>query len=145
MRRAPFALLGILVIACIVFAAMPHLAAPDWTVTVIDPTGRPMTGTRVHEVYRNFHCDSSDHESTASTNDLGVVHFPAQYEHRNPLECIMVTISNAQAPAHASSASIASVFAFGPGGEASPTDAHGNTQQWTGSPPRIKSQIMIKY
>ncbi len=145
MRPAIALFAGAVIVACIVFAAIPHLAAPDWTVTVVDLTGKPMRGIRVYEVYRDFHCDSNDHERTASADDLGVAHFEPQYEHRNPLDCILYTISNVQAPAHAGSRSVASVFAFGPGGEAVSVDSHGNHELWTGSPLRVQSRITIRY
>ncbi|MGA8938521.1 MAG: hypothetical protein WB439_05075 [Acidobacteriaceae bacterium] len=145
MKRFVLLVLGAVIVAGIVFAAVPHLAAPDWTVTVVDLAGKPVRGERVREVYRDFNCDSSDHEDAKSTDELGQVHFDAQYEHRNLFECFMYTISDAQAAAHASFGRHAYVFAFGSEGEGSTVDPHGSVEDWTGSPPRMNSQITIKY
>jgi len=145
MRTGIAVFVGALIVVCIVFAAIPHLAAPDWTVTVVDLAGRPVRGERVREVYRDYSCDANDHEITKSTDKSGRVHFEPQYEHRNLFECLMYTISASGAGVHASFGRAGYVFAFGDRGEGAPIDARGNSETWTGSPQQLKSQIAIKY
>lgn len=59
-----------------VFIPLPQIVAPDWTVTTLDATRRPLTGITVREVWQQYSLESSSHEEDHLTDTRGEAHFP---------------------------------------------------------------------
>lgn len=54
----------------------PQTIAPDWTVTTLDATRKPLTGITVREVWQQYSVENSSHEEDRLTDSSGKVHFP---------------------------------------------------------------------
>ncbi|AFL89225.1 hypothetical protein Terro_2993 [Terriglobus roseus DSM 18391] len=54
---------------------VPGLVAPDWTVTTLDASHRPISGITVREVWKHYSLESISHEEDHVTNSTGQVHF----------------------------------------------------------------------
>jgi hypothetical protein len=55
---------------------VPGLVAPDWTVTTLDASHRPLSGMTVREVWQQYSLESISHEEDHVTDSKGQVHFP---------------------------------------------------------------------
>jgi hypothetical protein len=71
--------LALATVAVLLLAAVlpvPGLVAPDWTVTTLDASRRPLSGIRVREVWQQYSLESISHEEDRVTDSKGQVHFP---------------------------------------------------------------------
>jgi hypothetical protein len=66
---------AVLVLAAL-FIPMPQIVAPDWTVTTLDATHRPLKGITVREVWQQYSLENSSHEEDRLTDDKGEARFP---------------------------------------------------------------------
>jgi hypothetical protein len=55
---------------------LPQTVAPDWTITTLDASRKPLTGITVREVWQQYSLEHSSHEEDLLTNIKGEVHFP---------------------------------------------------------------------
>jgi len=55
---------------------LPQEVAPDWTVTTLDASRKPITGITVREVWQQYSLEPSSHEEDRLTDSKGEVHFP---------------------------------------------------------------------
>ncbi len=62
------------------FIPLPQTVAPDWTVTTLDATRKPLTGITVREVWQPYSLEQSSHEEDRLTGVMGEVHFPRRTE-----------------------------------------------------------------
>jgi hypothetical protein len=64
-----------------IFPALPvpvsanSVVAPEWTVQVVDETGRPVQGAKVVEKWQHYTYETQGHEETAVTDKNGFVTF----------------------------------------------------------------------
>ena len=123
-------------IAGAVLAAMlipiPYQASPEWTVTVTDEAGRPLSGMQVSLSYENYATESTSHEINLITGDDGRVNFPANMGFAPLLSRCYFTARSASAVAHASFGSSAFVTVFGDNREGSVNSADGSVYSGRG-------------
>jgi hypothetical protein len=142
MRESLVAIVTAVIVFAIVFAAIPHLNAPTWDITIVDGNGNPIGNVQVREEAQDYSCESEAHEVTLTSDSLGHVHFAPQYIHRNPFHCAVETVSELMAFVHGSFGRHA--YAFPLGFNASITDDKGNVYDWRGSPTTVKSTLVLK-
>jgi hypothetical protein len=59
-----------------VLIPIPQIVAPDWTITTLNASGRPLMGITVREVWQQYSLEISSHEEDRLTDIKGEVHFP---------------------------------------------------------------------
>ena len=64
--------------AVLVLAFFPfeQTVAPEWAVTTLDASRRPMAGITVREVWQQYSLENSPHEEDRLTDTNGQAHFP---------------------------------------------------------------------
>ncbi len=58
------------------FIPIPQTIAPDWTVTTLDATHRPLKGITVREVWQQYSLENTSHEEDRLSDDKGEARFP---------------------------------------------------------------------
>lgn len=127
-------------LAAMTFIPLPYLAAPQWDVVVLDDSGSPIEGITVRLVYQNYSAEDKGHEEDRTTNKQGFVSFPARWVSASIVRRCVFTILSARGGVHASFGRHAHVIAFGNGRKGWPLSGQ-NVIDWTGDPPRLKTQI----
>ena len=120
---------------------IPYLASPEWSVTVVDEVGNPISGVVVRLNYENYSIENYSHEQDLVTDANGHVTFPAHRSSASMLRRCYFTAKSALALAHASFGPQAYVNASGKGREGS-VISNGVITNWTGHPDRINSRIV---
>ncbi len=136
----------VVVVGVLAYCLFPisWLAAPQWEVVVVDGQGKPVEGMTVRETWQNYSVEAEEHEADCQTDANGYATFPAHRSEYSVLRQIAGTMSVlVHFNWHASYGPHATVFAFGKGLEGSPTTA-GFVTDWTGSPPSMRSRIVVK-
>jgi hypothetical protein len=64
-----------IVLARVLFP-LPQIVAPDWTITTLDASRRPLAGITIREVWQQYSLEESSHEEDRLTDNRGEVHFP---------------------------------------------------------------------
>jgi hypothetical protein len=64
------------ILLVVVFIPVPHIVAPDWTITTLDASHKPLTGITVREVWQQYSLEAVSHEEDRLTDSRGQVHFP---------------------------------------------------------------------
>ena len=108
-----------------------------------DESGRPVQGATVRLEYENYSVEGAGHEEDRSTNAKGYAHFPSHRGSASTLAHCYYTALSATAIAHASFGVHDWVFAFGKGLEGDAV-SNGVVTDWTGSPDRMESHIVMK-
>jgi hypothetical protein len=75
MVRSKLVYVSAIILAC---ALVPYrqTIAPEWTVTTLDHTHRPLAGLTVREEWQQYSIEDNSHEEDRFTDDKGGVHFP---------------------------------------------------------------------
>ncbi|HLY39833.1 MAG TPA: hypothetical protein VKR52_01420 [Terracidiphilus sp.] len=141
-RKEALFILALLLCAGSLFP-IPYLASPEWVVTVVDESGKPLRGMLVRLDYENYSVEDTSHEQDLTTDAAGKVTFPPHRLAATTLARFYYTARDLTALAHASFGPNAYVNAFGRGlqGEA---ESAGVTTFWTGHPDRMESTITAK-
>lgn len=127
----------------ILLVPIPYLASPEWSVTVTDEAGHPLSGMLVRLNYENYSVENNGHEIDLYTNASGRVAFPARRRFALTLSRCYYTALSASALAHASFGPSAYVDAFGPGLEGSAM-SNGAIYFWKGDPDKVNTTIISK-
>ena len=146
MKRRPLFFGLVVVVGVLAYCLFPitWLAVPQWEIVVVDGQGRPVEGMTVRETWQNYSVEAEGHEVDRQTDANGRASFPAHKSEYSVLRQIAGTVSAlVHFNVHASYGPHATVFAFGKGLEGSPTTA-GFVTDWTGSPPFMRSRIVVK-
>jgi len=120
---------------------VPYLACPQWTVTVTDEAGRPLSGMLVRLNYENYSVENISHEVDFYTGEKGQVAFPSERRFASLLRRCWFTTLSAAAFVHASFGPTAYVNAFGMGREGSAV-SDGLVYVWKGHPDRLNTTII---
>ena len=72
--KLAYALAAVLLLVAVI--PVPGLVAPDWTVTTLDASHRPISGITVREVWQHYSLERISHEEDHVTDSKGQVHFP---------------------------------------------------------------------
>lgn len=141
-RKEVLFILAALLLAGSLFP-IPYLASPEWTVTVVDESGKPLQGMLVRLDYENYSVENTSHTQDLTTDSAGKVTFPEHRLAATTLSRAYYTTRDLTALAHAGFGSNAYVNAFGQGlqGEA---ESNGVTTFWTGHPAHMESTIIAK-
>ena len=122
---------------------LPYLASPEWTITVTDEMGHPMSGMLVRLNYQNYSVENNSHEQDLYTDANGQVVFPTRKKAASTLSRCYYTAMSAMAFVHASFGSSAYVNVFGRGREGS-IISDGVMYFWTGHPDHLSSIIVAR-
>jgi hypothetical protein len=121
-----------------------ELVCPNWSVEVIDSKQAPVAGITVRRICQDYSVESTAHEDDAITDERGRVVFSELRIRVTRLERWAGNVSNvARQGVHASFGIHASVFAFGNGLQGIAV-SNGIVEDWTGSPERMESRIVVK-
>ena len=131
--------LGILVILSLF--PFPYLAAPRWSVRVVDETGQPLAGMTVRLSWENYSVENTSHEQDLESDQNGNVVFPPHRSSAMLSSRVFYTVLSSMALAHASYGPHASAFAFGKGREGDIVDRD-IVVDWNGTPDEMHSQIV---
>ncbi|MGA7341402.1 MAG: hypothetical protein WBE72_08775 [Terracidiphilus sp.] len=123
------------------FIPLPYLASPEWNVTVVDETGKPLQGMTVRMTWENYSVESTGHKEDLLTNGSGQVHFYKRLSWASAIQRCFFTLQSAAALAHASFGSHRTVFAIGKGREGNAVSGQYVTD-WTGHPDYLESKIV---
>ena len=126
----------------LVIGAIPYptLTAPDWTVNVVDPSGAPIKGALVREIYRNYSADSQDHIIDTESDEYGRAHFATLVTSGSWLKRIFGTLAS-DTP-FVSSGQKAYVVVF-LGRRSNMALLKGGDPIWEGSPASVKSTVVL--
>jgi hypothetical protein len=127
------------VVATLLVIPIPYLACPQWTVTVTDDGGRPLSGMLVRLDYENYSVESASHEVDLYTGENGQVTFPPQRRSASLLRRCWFTALSAAAFVHASFGPSAYVNVFGMDGSAV---SDGFVYSWKGHPNQLSTTII---
>jgi len=141
-RKEVLFILAVLAILGSLFP-IPHLASPEWTVTVVDEAGKPLQAMTVQLNYENFSVEETSHEQALTTDATGTVTFPPHRLAATTRARVYYTARSATALAHASFRPNAYMNAFGNGREGS-AKTGGVITFWTGHPDHMESTIVAK-
>lgn len=141
MTRRQKSLTAVVAALSLLLIPFPYLASPQWTVTVVDETGRPLSGMLVRLDYENYSVENSSHEVDLYTAENGQVTFPLQRRSASLLRRCWFTASSAAAFVHASFGPSAYVNVFGMGREGSAV-SDGYIYFWKGHPDSLKTTII---
>lgn len=142
-RRGLLAVLSLA--ALVVFLVWPtaSLQCPLWEVWVVDQSGQAIQGMTVRLTYQNYSAESESHSDDLRTDANGYVLFPPQRLRASRVQRAYVTARSAVQGVHASFGPHAWVRALGKGLEGDAvTDGH--ITDWTGTPPRMVSKVVVK-
>lgn len=120
-----------------------YLAAPLWSVSVVNDDLRPMSAMNVRLIYQNYSVENSSHEITLITDRNGRVQFPAQYGRASLLNLLYYSGLSATAGVHASFGWHAGVFVFGDGYSGDAVNGL-YIADWRGAPGFIHSTIVAR-
>jgi hypothetical protein len=137
---------AIVLFIALIAASIPYatLAAPDWSVTVIDTTGAPVKGVLVREIYRNYTEDSQDHIIDEESDVDGFAHFPNQVTRGSWIRRMFETVSSGAALSHASMGPQAYVVVFR-GQESSMAKLGNGAAIWAGEPSSVTSKVVLTH
>ena len=97
--------------ACTVSASSE--VAPEWTVQVVDETGRPVQGARVVEKWQHYTYETQGHEESFVTPNNGFVTFPARrITLLEKASRLIVPVDNLHQGVHASFGPRAGIYAW---------------------------------
>lgn len=96
-----------LVVALVVIAASaiprPVAVAPEWKLTLVDETNKPMPGISVEESWQHYSLEESPHGETRLTDRNGTTVFPERMYRSSPLWRFVGCVRQiAQSAVHAS-------------------------------------------
>lgn len=138
-------LAAVLVVLAAMFGAYPasYLGCPNWEVTVVDESGRPLPGMTVRRSCNDYSAGIHRDEDRV-TDERGKAAFEAQQFRSAILGRWLRNVGNALAGGvHASFGRNSYVFAFGRGRQGSPV-RKGSVEFWHGSPERMESRIVAR-
>lgn len=131
--------------ALVAMIPIPTLHCPDWTVTVLDQSGRPVPGALVRLGYTNYSAEGEHHEIDRITDESGQAVFERRTLHASSLRRAYYILLSARAGVHASFGPSATVTAFGDAMEGYDVDPNTDTLVfWHGRPNRMASKIIMK-
>jgi hypothetical protein len=140
-----------IVIACVgivvgAFYTTPEQLCPSWTVTVVESSGTPATGTTVRRYCQDYSIRGGALETDAYTDNLGRAIFQEEVVQTHPMFRWLRNIFNSlSGGVHASYGRHAYVFALGRDGrQGEDVGANGFLKEWTGSPPHMESRLVMK-
>jgi hypothetical protein len=122
---------------------IPYLAAPQWSVHVVDEKGRQIEAMTVRLVWENYSVETTSHEQDLRTDRNGEVIFPSHRSSSSILRRSFYTMLSSMALAHASYGPHATVFAFDQVREGSAADG-GMITDWAGKPAEMRSEIVVQ-
>ena len=73
--RSKIVRFGALALLVTAFVPVPQIVAPDWKVTTLDASHRPIRGVTVREVWQQYSLQASSHEEDRTTDNKGEVFF----------------------------------------------------------------------
>jgi hypothetical protein len=116
--------------------------APVWEVSVVDPSGNPVSGVNVRETYKNYSAVGEEGEQDLITNEQGEVIFPEKKGQMSLFGKVIGVASSMTGGVHASFGRHAHVFAFGKceGGSVK----NGYVEDWSGYSAKNRSTIVCK-
>lgn len=119
-----------------------YLICPDWSVTVVDRSGAPLSGMTVRRSCNDYSAGPTGIEDNAITDERGRVSFAAR-EIRSPIFFRWTgrVVNVITQGFHAGFGRHSYVFAFGRGLEGSPI-ANGEVEAWRGRPAHMESRIV---
>ena len=124
---------------------IPYLAAPAWTVQVVDKNGAPMSGMYVRLTFQNYSGEADSHEFTVVTGSDGRVGFNAETRYLSMSRLFFYTAGSVFGGAHYGWGGRAfgrhatvSVFGRGYMGKAM---SGSSVADWNGSPTAMTSTI----
>jgi hypothetical protein len=124
---------------------IPSLHCPDWKVTVVDPSGRPIPAVLVRLSYTNYSAEDSDHQVDRMTNESGQAAFQKRTLHASLLRRAYYTLLSARAGVHASFGPSATVTAFRDGIVGNDVDPKTDILVfWHGQPNQMVSNIVME-
>jgi hypothetical protein len=118
----------------------PTVSAPDWAVSVVDPSGAPIKGALVREIYRNYSADSQDHIVDQESDAYGQVHFAGLTTSGSWIGRIIRTLSSATPFVSSGPKAYVVVFL---GRESNMAILQGGSPIWEGSPPIVRSTVVL--
>ena len=140
-RVAVIAAVGLALVAI----PIPTLHCPDWTVTVLDQSGRPVPGGLVRLGYTNYSAEGEHHRIDRITDESGQAAFERRTLYASSLRRAYYILLSARAGVHASFGPSATVTAFGDGMEGYDVDPNTDTLVfWHGQPNPMASKIIMK-
>jgi hypothetical protein len=148
MRKiAASAIIGLLVLAFLLFYPFTITVAPDWSVRVVDEHGAPLGDVTVLEDWVQYSLESRSHEEEKITGADGVIHFPIRTMRASYAYRIGGCLSNfGQTGVHTSCGASAHVVAYRCGYGWLLGDI-GNTKgdDWHGWSSHADAQIFLRY
>lgn len=124
---------------------IPSLHCPDWKVTVVDQSGRPIPAVLVRLSYTNYSAEDNDHQIDRMTDESGQAAFQERTLYASSLRRAYYTLLSARAGIHASFGPSATVTAFGDGMEGYDVDPKTDILVfWHGQPNQMVSNIIMK-
>lgn len=124
------------------YVNVPYIAAPKWTVLVVDSGGSPVAGAKVRRVRQCYLSEPSSTEEDRITGVDGKVEFPEISNESGVWQVATGIIQNLRAGVHASFGRTAFVFVRGVGFEGTDV-SEGRLKTWTGQEGAMMSTIVV--
>jgi hypothetical protein len=136
---------GVCVVAVVLYST-PEQLCPSWSVSVIEPSGIPVTRTTVRRSCQDYSVAGRATESDASTDDFGHVVFPEVIVRVHPaLRWVTDLFHLISGGVHASFGRHARVFAIsGDGRQAWDVTVDGFMREWKGTPSHMESRLVMR-
>jgi len=122
---------------------MQYLAAPRWSVRVVNEAGEPIEGMTVRMTWENYSVEDAGHEKDLVSDRNGAVIFPSERSSASLLRRLFYSGLSSMALAHASYGPHATVFTFGQNRKGDAI-ANGIVVNWNGSPAEMRSEIVAR-
>lgn len=122
---------------------VPYLAAPQWSIHVVNEKGQPIEAMTVRLTWENYSVETTSHEQDLRTDRNGDVIFPSHRSSSSILRRAFFTTLSSMALAHASYGPRAAVLAFDQVREGSVID-DGIIADWAGQPAEMRSEIVAR-
>jgi hypothetical protein len=132
---------GILLL--VAFLPVTTLAAPDWSVCVVNESNRPVPGVLVRESYQNYSAEYGGNEEDKYADARGCVHFAPKLTRASVVRRLIAIARSATAGVHASFGPYDYVTAF-QGGARGDDVRGGYEYAWTGSPRHVDSSLVLR-
>jgi hypothetical protein len=134
-------IVGILLL--VAFLPVTTLAAPDWSVCVVNESNRPVPGVLVRESYQNYSAEYGGNEEDQYADARGCVHFAPKLTRASVVRRLIAIARSATAGVHASFGPYDYVTAF-QGGARGDDVRGGYEYAWTGSPRHVDSTLVLR-